>query len=66
MNRDTLQATAKNIFLKENVALGEEEANRRFNALINSNSDNQLQNYIQKHQDNLSVAETIKEAKEHP
>lgn len=66
MNRDTLQATAKNIFLKENVALGEEEANRRFNALINSNSDNQLQNYIHKHQDNLSVAETIKEAKEHP
>lgn len=66
MNRDTLQATAKNIFLKENVALGEEEANRRFNALINSNSDNQLQKYIQKHQDNSSVAETIKEAKEHP
>lgn len=56
MNRDTLQATAKNIFLKENVALGEEEANRRFNALINSNSDNQLQKYIQKHQDNSSVA----------
>lgn len=66
MNRDTLQATAKNIFLKENVALSEEEANRRFNDLINSNSDNQLQKYIQKHQDNLSVAETIKEAKEHP
>lgn len=66
MNRDTLQATAKNIFLKENVALGEEEATRRFNALINSNSDNQLQKYIQKHQANLSVAETIKEAKEHP
>ena len=66
MNRDTLQATAKNIFLKENVALVEEEATRRFNALINSNSDNQLQKYIQKHQANLSVAETIKEAKEHP
>ncbi len=66
MNKDTLQATAKNIFLKENVALGEEEATRRFNALINSNSDNQLQNYIHKHQDNLGVAETIKEAKEHP
>lgn len=66
MNRDTLQATAKNIFLKENVALGEEEATRRFNALINSNSDNQLQRYIHKHQDNLGVAETIKEAKEHP
>lgn len=66
MNRDTLQATAKNIFLKENVALSEEEANRRFNALINSNSDNQLQKYIQKHQDNSGVAETIKEAKEHP
>lgn len=53
MNRNTLEATAKNIFLKENVALGEEEATRRFNALINSNSDNQLQNYIHKHQDNL-------------
>lgn len=66
MNRDTLQATAKNIFLKENVALSEEEANRRFNDLINSNSDNQLQKYIQKHQDNSGVAETIKEAKEHP
>lgn len=54
MNRNTLEATAKNIFLKENVALGEEEATRRFNVLINSNSDNQLQKYIHKHQDVLN------------
>lgn len=66
MNRDTLQATAKNIFLKENTALGEEEATRRFNALINSNSDNQLQKYIQKHQDNLSVTEQSKKLRNTP
>ena len=50
MNRSALEAKAKDIFIRDNASLGQEEAIRRFNALIGSNTDTQLRKYIHKHQ----------------
>ena len=55
-SRRELEAQAKKAYLRVNKeTLGEVEAERRFNLLVDGNTDSQLRNYIKKNSENKSV-----------
>lgn len=53
MSRSKLVENSRKVFLKENSNLGEKEAEKRFNSLIESNTNTNLVKYLKKRKDKL-------------
>lgn len=48
MSRNELIAEARSIYIRNNKAIGEQEAIHRFNALVDGNTTAQLRKYVKK------------------